>query len=457
VELNDLARRIFLRHWWVLALGVIAGALLGAFFAGTSGRYMASARMVIDSPDPQAHTQAAAIADTARAIATSPTLLQKALTDAGVSKQSVTSFAANDVSVDSLGTSGVLSLSVTDSSRVVAATVANALANEVIQTRLDIANGLLNENRTKLAARIDALSNQITGYDGTIGRVNNSLAGSSGTERQVLSERLTNLSLQRDFLTQQRGILESELAGLLTTVSGRPAPTVISAASAANATPTGASYAPTAVVGALLGLIVAIAAAAAWEYARPSLVGGEAVARALTTPFLGTFSVSPEGELAGGSRYDVTYPLLEEARHAKVSTIDLLGAGAELDLATIARAIDTALASPGRPLAEASSGRQPRSASEFSVRPFQPRDLTEGRGSGLVVVAPYTLKQDELAGVTHFVRTTPWPLLGVMIYKPERHWWDVIFPKRSSDAERDEAAEGAQAKQNGTPEVISRR
>jgi len=47
------------------------------------------------------------------------------------------------------------------------------------------------------------------------------------------------------------------------------------------------------VLGALLGLVVGIAAAALWEMTRPGMVGAAAISRAIGTPLLGEMSTPP--------------------------------------------------------------------------------------------------------------------------------------------------------------------
>jgi capsular polysaccharide biosynthesis protein len=433
VELNEAARRIFLQHWWLIAVGVIAGAAIGLVLAGTSSSYRASARMVIDTQDPVLTSQSTAIGDTVRAIATSPSLIREARAAARASAGEPVQLNANDVSVATLGTSGVLSLSVTANSKAAAAALANALANEVIQTRLHIANGQTQSAQAQLTDRIDSLTKQIAGLDTAVAQVTRQLVGASGAKQAALQTRLANLSQQRDLLTQQRGILQSEQASLISGTGDRPTPTVISAATAGRAQPTGASYGPMAVLGGLLGLVVALVLAALLEVIRPTLVGGESVARELGKPHLGTFSVDGSGQLGARNGADITYLLREAARQAHVAKIDLLGIGSNVDLALIAAALDSAVATRHGDGAEAAgAAQQPWSGRAFTIRPFGLREVAEGKGTGLAVIAPAILKKSELAEAMHFLRTTPWPLLGVMTYKPTRqHWWSAIFPTRN--------------------------
>jgi capsular polysaccharide biosynthesis protein len=455
VELNEAARRIFLQHWWLIAVGVIVGATIGAVVAGTSSSYTASARLVINAPDPTARTESTAISDTVQAIATSPSLVQKALNRAGATGRDAAAFSANNVSVAALGTSGVVSLSVTDPSRAVAAAIANALAREVIQTRLRIANGQLEANQAKLTSRIDSVTASIAGLDTSIRKATAQLAGASATRRAALQDRLAGLSRQQDLLIQQRGILQSEQASLIATDNGRPSPAVISPATAADAGPAGSSFVSSGTLGGLLGLVAALVLAAILEAVRPTLAGGEAVARELGKPHLGTFSVDTSGRLGVSNGIgDIAYPLKEAARRAGVANIDLLGVGSTVDLALIAGALDSAVATPGQDQKRA-AGATPasRNGREITIRPFGPREVAEGKGTGLVVIAPAVLKKTTLIEVTQLVRTMPSPLLGVMTYKPTQSWWSSIRERRPAP-EKTETLQVAEKKQT---EVARRR
>jgi hypothetical protein len=286
------------------------------------------------------------------------------------------------------------------------------------------------------------LSQRIARLDTSIARVTRQVVSASGARQTVLQTQLANLSQQRDVLTQRRGILESEQASLITGASDRLTPTVISAATAGRAQPVGASYGPAAVLGGLLGLVVALALAALLEVIRPTLVGGESVARELGKPHLGTFSVDGSGQLGVGNGTDITYLLREAARQAHVAKIDLLGIGSTVDLALIAGALDSAVATRNANGSEAAgAAQQAWSGRAFTIRPFGLREVGEGKGTGLAVIAPAILKKSELVEAMDFLRTTPWPLLGVMTYKPTpQHWWSSILPARNG-AEKAEKTE----------------
>jgi capsular polysaccharide biosynthesis protein len=428
VELNEAVRRIFLQHWWVIAVGVIVGATVGTMIARSSTSYVASTRMVIDSQDPKARSESTAIADTVRAIATSPAVVERALENAGLTGHDPVAFAADHVTVNALGTSGVLALKVSSSSRVVAAAVANHLARAVIATRDEIATGQVKANQARLTTRLVALSSGIAKLDSSINAATRQLARARLSQTAQIEARLANLSRQRDFLTQQRGILQSESASLLTVSGDRPTPAIISAAAPGLATAAGTGTGPSVMLGGLLGLVLALAVVALLETIRPTLVGGESVARELGVPHLGRFSVDSEGHVDGAAATDSSYPLAEAARRAGVANVDLLGVGSTVDLALIAKTLGSAVA--GRQ--NGGGGSAAHVGRGLTIRPFGPRGVAEGKGTGIVVIVPSVLAKTALTSVTDFVGTNPWPLLGVLSYKPTTHWWRTLLGRRGA-------------------------
>ena len=127
MELREAAQRLL---WHFKLLLVCAGiGLLVPFLLSQqqTPEYVASMRLLVSG----GAADAPVTPDTVAAIATSPTLLVEALEDVGADRNPKT-FAKN-VSVRSVGASGVLDLAVTDEDPVVAAAVANALTIHVVR------------------------------------------------------------------------------------------------------------------------------------------------------------------------------------------------------------------------------------------------------------------------------------------------------------------------------------
>src|SRR6266705_317498 len=137
MDLQEVARRVLLGHWVVIFVCVVtcaAGVVTYHLF--DTPTYSASTRVVLDAPAPTSGTEATAVADAAKAIVTSPTHIIAALNAAGVVRDPVK--LTPNIALAPLGTSGVLQLTVQDSDPAAAASIANALADDLIQTRLAV-------------------------------------------------------------------------------------------------------------------------------------------------------------------------------------------------------------------------------------------------------------------------------------------------------------------------------
>src|SRR5688572_19463085 len=141
MELNEVAARVLGRHVRLIVACVIAG-LLAVWLIHQDDRkqYEATVRMVLDSPDPINQSQAGVLADTARGIASGPSLIRSALDTVGATRDPVV-FGDKSVDVRPLGSSGVLLLVVTDTDRRVAVKMANAIAEAVIAARSRVTEG----------------------------------------------------------------------------------------------------------------------------------------------------------------------------------------------------------------------------------------------------------------------------------------------------------------------------
>jgi len=389
MELNEAGRRIFGQHWrlilGLLLAGIAAAALL---HGGSASTYTASTRLVLDTQDPKSRAESTSIADTAKAIATSPAQVRGALKDAHVTGRDPIDLARHHVSIGALGTSAVLQLSVSDRNPRVAAAVATTLASRVIRARLDVSNGKLQQVLGQLDQRIDGLNRRIAGVD-------------SPTLRASLG--------------QQRSVLEAERVSLLSTEALRPKASIISPATLPRHADS-SHWLPYLVLGALLGLVLGVGAAGILETIRPTVVGGDALARAFETPLLGSLP-GEANEHAGDALSRITPRLLLAAEAAGVGTVDLLAANPDVDLSQLAHGLGAAPADAFGP----PRGGNPRDTrSGLWIRPFNLRDPSPEvpGGAGLVVVSPTALKKTQLMDVTHLLNVASLPLLGLLTYTP---------------------------------------
>jgi capsular polysaccharide biosynthesis protein len=410
---NDIGRRIFGEHSRLIVALVIGGLLVGLLLQVTSGgMYTASARLVLDTADPKSPSEAKAIADWATGIATAPGQVRTALAHAKIKDRRAADIAKNHVSISSLGASAVLQLSVSDRNRYVAAKLTNALAERVIQARVAFSNGQLQQAESKLQQRIDKLNSQIAALDVQLDSLAVQLARVASTaQASSLRSQRDALQQRRDVLLQQRNVAESELVSLISAGATRPKPAIISRATIPTHS-SGVHWLRNAFLGALLGLIVGIGAAAALETFRPTIAGSENLAEALGTPLIAVLPTVYPGERRTAVE-DLT-PLGVRLRlvgdEAGAREIGLVAADRSVDLTGLATQLVT-------------------SRTALNGLEIHPVDLDEAELDGrrerpVVLVSPTSLKQAELLALDRRLSLTSATLLGLITYQGphERHW-----------------------------------
>jgi hypothetical protein len=236
----------------------------------------------------------------------------------------------------------------------------------------------------------------------------------------------------RTSLAQRRAALEAERISLLSTDAVRPQPSIISAASPP-ADPDSSRLVPDMILGGLLGLVLGLGLAGFLETMRPTVVGGDALARELDAPLLGTLSSEPGEEKALQETGPIAERLNFAAEASAVHHVGLLPAGRPVDLAALAKRLQAnsmhvdglaaVLEGPGshstnvKAVGGADSG--------VAVRAFGPHQpsLNEREATSLVLVSPTALKKAELANTHHLLRIIGFPLLGLITYAPSRWRW----------------------------------
>lgn len=411
-----MLQRIAGQHWRLIALFAVLGVFCAQLMhAGDPKTYTGTARFVLDTQDPKTQAESASIADTARGIATSPEQVERALAAAGARRRDATTVAEERVTIRALGASGVLQLSVRDGDPRAAAAIANALAGRVISARLRATNGGLRQVLADIAARMDRVTGRIAELDRRI----DALSGRASPDAAAQGRELLRL---RDFLSQQRGVLESERTRALATDDQRPSPSIINPARAAADADASGRVADT-VLGAVLGLILGTGVAALLEALRPTLVGGDVLAKELDAPLIGTLEDHPDESRRLQEVASIAARLRLAARAVGAGEVALLGARHDLDLRAVATELDAFVQSPAAELALAGGGGDtaPEPAGEpgLRVRPFDVREtsVAPGGATGLVAVFPTVVKKPELDGVRHLLRVSPGPLLGVITYR----------------------------------------
>ena len=428
MELNDAVRRV-LGHWPLIIAFVVAAMAATALLTSHTSTYSATARLALDAADPQSRAEASGIADTARAIATSPAQVEGAMKDARIAGRDPMDIARNGVDVESLGASSVLRLSVSDPDARIVAPMANALAKRVIRERLEVTRGEVDQVASSLDRRISAINRKIVQSD-------NVAAGRPSPE----------LARRRDLLVQGRSALEAQRVSLLANGVQLRNPSIISAATP----PTRADKShllPDLLLAAFLGLVLGTAVASLIEVFRPTLAGGNAIADALDVPLLGTLRMTPDGNWAHADIGSLGMYLRLAAKAAALRNVRLVSASPGVDLAPLAQRLDSVSADTdpkgndssvkpaATPVAVGAAETAPRSAaaqpaapatghdaaSAFGIRPFSVHGaVSNGVATGLVLISPDRLKRSDLTAFNHLLRLTPARLLGVATYETPR-------------------------------------
>jgi uncharacterized protein involved in exopolysaccharide biosynthesis len=433
MELNELSQRIFRRHWRLIALCLalsMAAALLVGLVRGHGPTYTASARLVLDTQDPKSRTESGVIADWAKGIATSPGQVRAALEQAKIKDRRAAEIAKDHVSVSALGSSAVLQLSVGDRNRYVAARLTNALAERVIRTRVAFSNGQLEQAIGTLQQRIEKLNSQIAALDvqGDSLAVQLARVGSAAQASALRSQR-DGLQQSRDLLLQQRNVAESEQVSLAGDAASRPKPSIISSAPVPRHADSShlVSYLA---LGILLGLILGVGCAGMIELLRPTLVGGDAIARELGVPFLGSL---PDGPLARAPRalHALRARLRLAADAAEIETVGVVPVVEQVDMAPLTGLLG------GDPMAR------------LSVRQLEPAGTAPGVSGrlGLLAVSPSELPKAEIDEFAQFLTLTPQPVLGLLTYDRR----SANEPHRTPDATEADGRPDGEASQLAKP------
>jgi capsular polysaccharide biosynthesis protein len=432
LELNEVISRIIGRHWKLIGVVMLTGLLAGfALHRNDAPQYLATARLVLDTSDPSTQAESGVIADTARAIATGPSLVRDALMEVGARRNS-TDVAQRNIDVQALGSSGVVQLSVVDSDPKVAVALANAVANAIIDARLQVTAGQAATVVEDLDRQASRLQRQIDSLDGKIDALSPGASDPGGSAGRSELDRLVR---ERDILVQRLTQIQTERANVEGTRALRPKAAILDPASPpAKAVP--GRRLPDLTLGALLGLLVGVGIAATLESLRPTLVGRTAIARGIEAPVLAELAGPPErrGHRHGWDPADVA----EAAMHvelvavaAGVREVQLMALNRQADISNLVQVLGDSLKTATVQQADTPVARR-RKPDSNPARDDVPQN--DDRRIGLVLVAPSVVKLADLEPVKEFLAISGWPLLGVIVYQPLRRR-ESARPERDVDSD----------------------
>jgi len=311
MTLQEIFQRIIRAHLLVIIVCAVLPVLaVVALEQRQPEKWTGSVRIQVVSTAPSSTTEADGVSSRVLALATSPTLVEKAMRDAGLTGDP-SYIAQHEVTAARLGESPVVDVSVTDTSPANARTLASSLVRQVVAFMNNGSRPGLDDNVRDLDSQIaDATAHR------TILTDRLSSAGSP-QERQTLVVKIGIVQDEINSLTAQRAaLLQNKLEADQAVVIDGDSPEV---------RPVPSALVPQAALALVLGLIVGVAIAALLETLSPRLAGIRAVARALGAPVLGRSSDDPTRTAQAVGR---------AARRQGVETVVLMGVDRDDDAVT---------------------------------------------------------------------------------------------------------------------------
>jgi capsular polysaccharide biosynthesis protein len=407
MTIEEMFRRIVRAHLGIILVCILlpVGIAIG-LHAGKPTPSLASLRVQVISGAPKSATEAEGISSRVLALATTPSVLEAALKQAGA-KRDVVDFAATHVAAQRLGESSIVELGVTDRDPAAAAKIVSALAQRVAlfmnngdRAVFNDAKGKLDKEVQDATAHRDKLADQLRGIADINARAN------LQTQIQSADQLLAQLTSQRSTL-----VVADATRDIVVPIGTKPEVILVQSA-----------LLPQVALAVLLGLILGLTAAAILETVRPRVAGVRALARLLQTPVLGKAT-----EEIGSLRNTMALA----ARRQGVDAVVLMGAD-ESDADTVSQllyALSGFSATPHKLKSPSSSpaGIDEPSSGVFEldaagVPPFANVRFTglsavtpqDEMTAGVVVVSAGTVLLRRLDDLDDVLKAVRWPVLGIV-------------------------------------------
>ncbi len=302
MTLQEIFQRILRAHWVVITVcALVPVVLVVGLEQRHSPAWTGSVRIQVVSASPVSTTEADAVSSRVLALATTPTLVSKALAAAGLTDDAG-EVARHQVTATRLGESPVVDVSVTASSPSRARALSSALVEQVVTF-------LNNGSRPALDDRLAALGSDIARAEAQrVAMTDHITLTTSPVERQALVVRIGAVENRINQLSAQRSaLLQTKLSADQAVVIDGDNPEVAQVPS---------GLVPRAALALVLGLVVGLALAVLLETLAPRLAGIRALARSLAAPVLGRTDQNTD---------DLASTMTMTARRQGVETVVLMG------------------------------------------------------------------------------------------------------------------------------------
>ncbi|MDX6248200.1 MAG: hypothetical protein QOF10_1560 [Kribbellaceae bacterium] len=407
MTIEEMFRRIVRAHLGIILVCILLPVAVAiGLHADKPAVSLASIRLQALSGAPKSATEAEGISSRVLALATTPSVLEASLKEAGV-QRGVVDFAATHVAAQRLGESSIVELSVTDHDPLAAAKIVSALADRVALFMNNGDRAVFNDAKAKLdkevqdaAAHRDKLADQLRGIADINARAN------LQTQIQSADQLLAQLTSQRSTL-----VVADATRDIVVQIGTKPEVVQVKSA-----------LLPQAALAVLLGLILGLTAAAILETTRPRVASVRALAHLLHAPVLGKST-----EEIGSLRNTMALA----ARRQGVDAVVLMGAD-ESDTDTVSQLLFALSGFSSTPRKLRSTSSSPAGIDESGSGVFE-LDADEGvpfanvrftglsavtpqdeMTAGVVVVSAGTVLLRRLDDLDDVLKAVRWPVLGIV-------------------------------------------
>lgn len=409
MTIEEMFRRIVRAHLGViLVCTLLPVAVAIGLHAGKPEPSLASVRVQVNSGAPRSSTEAEGNSSRVLALATTPTLLDAALKQAGAPRD-VAEFAANHVAAQRLGESSIVELSVTDNDPVAAGKIVSALAERVATFMNNGDRAAFNDAKATLDKQVkDATVHRDKLADRLRGIADINARADLQTQIQAADQLLGQLTTQRATLA-----ISDATRDLVVPIGSRPEISQVKS-----------SLLPQAALALLLGLVLGVTAAAILETIRPRVAGVRALARLLQAPVLGKSTEeinSLRNTMAlAARRQGVDAVVLMGADESDADTVNWLLFALSGFAAPTPRKVRRPSSSPAGLQESGDDGRfelEPAGVTPFAdVRFTELSAVTpqDEMTAGVVIVSAGTVLLRRLDDLDDVLKAVRWPVLGIV-------------------------------------------
>jgi len=379
--LDEAVGRILRRHLVLLLVCMVLPVAVLLAVHDPTPQYQASARLQMVGGPASSTTQADAISNQAAALATNPGYVQQALREAGARRVPLLDYIQNNISVTRQGESAIMDLTVQDANETVAALVDRKLAYSVVQ----FING---SNQTSVPGALANIDHRLAEVRAEQTRIQTDL------NRYPNDPKVPEWQAQLYLVSQAHADLNTERSQIVLQSAMQPQAILIDAHEPVVLD----SRLPQLIgLAVLLGLLLGLTAAAVAETFRPTVPSPRALSRLLDAPLLGRLRGRKVRQTEVERVALAAARAAHRARVTKVVVVTVPDADGLFAAELAGRMSNVALPSGSAPLAWTTSDR-----------------VAGDSATGMVLVAPYSVKRRAIEPVEDVRDSAGWPMLGIV-------------------------------------------